>query len=260
MDPSPLGILYGQRKSQEGQTPARPSGPKPPPNLLPPHPVPQLITSMFRRVLTSSRRAGDLLLETLSSDSVHDFSSSSSGRMEEFCEMDLPGAGKAEGFTPAHNPLNPSGPPPPPQYSLGEALLQLEPWGSTVRKTLEGREGSQGGHGTITAIRGQGPRARGVPQRTQWQGGWRGCQRPVEGLQQGHHLVAWGNVLRGLGRGGRQGECPPWAISLPSSLLPAGVGCPSEKPNPREWTNYLHKCKPQICHLSTQLKALFLQY
>lgn len=40
-------------------------------------------------MLTSSSRAGDFLLETLGSDSVHDFSSSSSGRMEEFWDTDL---------------------------------------------------------------------------------------------------------------------------------------------------------------------------
>lgn len=44
---------------------------------------------------SSSSRAGDFLLETLGSDSVHDFSSSSSGRMEEFWDTDPGGAPEA---------------------------------------------------------------------------------------------------------------------------------------------------------------------
>lgn len=126
------------------------------------------------RLLTSSHRPGDLL-GTLSSDSVQDFSSSSSGRMEEFCEIDLPRAGKAESFSPAHSlqlPRNPSRLLCLPQDSLGEALLQLEPRRTTVGETLEGRERPQRGQGTLAAIGGQGPCSRGVPECSQGQGSW----------------------------------------------------------------------------------------
>lgn len=143
---------YGWRKSQEGQTPARPSGSKPPPNLPPP-PVPQLVTGMFQRVLTSSRRAGDLLLETLSSDSVHDFSSSSSGRMEEFCEMDLRGEGdKAEGFNPARSPQTSLNHPGPqrrahPGTYLERLFFSLNPGGPQSGRRSRGERARRGGRG-----------------------------------------------------------------------------------------------------------------
>lgn len=83
-------------------TPASVSGPRP---AAPPT-VPQLFASRFWTVLTSSCRAGDLLLDTLSSDSVHDFSSSSSGRIEEFCEMDL-AKGAKQKVSPCPQPPDP---------------------------------------------------------------------------------------------------------------------------------------------------------
>lgn len=83
-------------------TPASVSGPRP---AAPPT-VPQLFASRFWTVLTSSCRAGDLLLDTLSSDSVHDFSSSSSGRIEEFCEMDL-AKGAKQRVSPCPQPPDP---------------------------------------------------------------------------------------------------------------------------------------------------------
>lgn len=129
---------YGWSKSQEGQPQ--------PVSLIPslPHPaappVSPLLTSTFWTVLTSSCWAGDLLLETLSSDSVHDFSSSSSGRIEEFCEMDLAKGAKQRVSPLPTSPRPPEHPRPPhpPQYSLGDALLQLEPRGAAVGQALEG--------------------------------------------------------------------------------------------------------------------------
>lgn len=125
MEEEPGGATPASLWSQASPKPAAP-------------PVPQLLSSTFWTVLTSSQRAGDLLLATLSSDSVHDFSSSSSGRIEEFCEMDLAKEAKQRVSPLPTAPRPPPRLPYPPQYSLGDALLQLEPRGAAVRQALEG--------------------------------------------------------------------------------------------------------------------------
>lgn len=137
MDPSPPGILMDGGRARRGKPQA---APKPPQTCRPPSALGRHYGS---GALTSWHRAGDLLLETLSSDSVHDFSSSSSGRMEEFCEMDLPGGGKAKGFSPATapDPCAPLGP----GTHLEMLLFTLNPGGPQSGMRSRGDRARRGG-------------------------------------------------------------------------------------------------------------------
>lgn len=145
MDLSPPGILMDGRKFRRGK-----HQPYPLPKTCCPPPVPQLVASMFRRVPTSSHRAGDLL-DTLSSDSVRDFSSSSSGRMEEFCETDLARGDKAESFTLAHSPLTPLTPSPKrcahPSAYLERLFFSLSPGGPQSGRRSRGERARSGCRG-----------------------------------------------------------------------------------------------------------------
>lgn len=112
----------------------------PPQNILTGSPQP-------RQALTSSSRAGDFLLVPLSSDSVHDFSSSSSGSTEEFCEPDLQGFRGGGGFRNQRPP--PWGPLPGAVLGVGTHLetlfFSLSPGGAQSDRRSRGERARRGG-------------------------------------------------------------------------------------------------------------------